>query len=199
MLAVRKPFVPAPGGFHMHRSTRASGVLLAVATLLALSGCAGTRRENFQRDQAAAHVYRKPLVELWPQVKAVLQEKGYSWRESSGRFVLETEWRDAGDGTLGTATSYRYLVEGYTRPSGGTILRVMRAERTSQDIGSNYRSGVVRTRSDMAGAVASSNTSGKLPAERRSARDLQLELELLQRLDPEAAAKLEADAKSAHP
>ncbi len=183
----------------MYRSTRAAGVLLAVATLLALSGCSRSLRENYQRDQAANHVYRKPLAEMWPQVKALLQEKGYSWRENPGRFVLETEWRDAGGGSLGPATSYRYLVEGNTLPNGSTTLRVTRAERTSQDIGVDYRNGVVRTRSDMAGAMASSNTSGKLPTERRSARDLQLELELLQRIDPEAAAKLEADAKSAHP
>jgi hypothetical protein len=183
----------------MHRSTRAAGVLLAVASLLLMSGCAGSLRENYQRDRAASHVYRKSLAELWPQVKAVFQDKGYSWRENPGRFALETEWREAGGGTLGPATSYRYLVEGNTLPNGGTTLRVTRAERTSQDIGVEYREGVVRTRSDLAGAIASSNTSGKLPTERRAARDLQLELELLQRIDPEAAAKLEADAQGAHP
>lgn len=183
----------------MYRSTRTAGVLLALASLLALSGCAGSLRENYQRDKAAGHVYRKPLAELWPGVKAVLKEKGYSWRENPGRFVLETEWRDVGGGTLGPATAYRFLVEGVTLTTGGTVLRVTRAERTSRDIGVGYVDGVVKTRRDLASAIESSDASGKLPTERSTARDLELELELLRRIDPEGAAKLEADAKSAHP
>jgi hypothetical protein len=185
----------------MHRITRAAGVCLAIATLLALTGCSGTLRQNYVRDQAAHHVYRQQLVEIWPVVQSVLKEKGYSWRENPGRFVLETEWRDSGGGTLGPATSSRFLVEGVRVASGGVALRVTRLDRTSQSVGSSYVDGVVRTRSERASAINSnsSGSSGSLPAEQRFARDLELELELLRHIDPEAAAKLEADAKGAHP
>lgn len=50
----------------MHRNFRAVGVGLAIATLLALTGCSGSLRQNYQRDRAAHHVYRKQLVEIWP-------------------------------------------------------------------------------------------------------------------------------------
>jgi uncharacterized lipoprotein len=182
----------------MHRNTRAAGVCLAIAALLALTGCSGSLRQNYLRDQAAHHVYHQPLVEIWPTVHAVLKEKGYSWRENPGRFVLETEWLDSGGGTLGPATSSRLLVEGVHVASGGVALRVTRLDRTSQAVGSSYVDGAVSTRAEHAAAVNSNNNNSP-QAEQRSARDLELELELLRRIDPEAAAKLEADAKRAHP
>ncbi|MFP2908013.1 hypothetical protein ACLESD_23780 [Pyxidicoccus sp. 3LFB2] len=185
----------------MHRITRAAGVCLAIATLLALTGCSGSLRQNYLRDRASHHVYRQELVEIWPVVRSVLKQKGYSWRENPGRYVLETEWLDSGGGTLGPTTSSRYLVEGVPVPSGGVALRVRRLDRTSQAVGSSYVDGKVRTYADRAAAINSnsSGSSGSLPAEQSFARDLALELELLQHIDPEAVAKLEADAKRAHP
>ncbi|MFP2932244.1 hypothetical protein ACLESO_45225 [Pyxidicoccus sp. 3LG] len=183
----------------MYRFTRFAGVCLAVATLLAVTGCSGSLRRNYMRDKAAHHVYRKELAEVWPQVQQVLREKGYSWRENPGRFVLETEWLDSGGGTLGPTTSSRFLVEGVRLASGGSVLRVMRGERTSQDIGVGYTDGQVRTRADVQAALQGNGGRGKLPTEQRYFRDLVLELELLQRIDPEGASRLEADAKRAHP
>ena len=151
----------------MHRFTRIAGVCLAVATLLAVAGCSGSLRRNYIRDQAAYHVYRKELAEVWPQVHAVLNEKGYSWRENPGRFVLETEWLDSGGGTLGPTTASRFLVEGVTLASGGCVLRVMRGERTSQDIGVGYTDGQVQTRADfqasMQGNGGRGNGRGRSP------------------------------------
>jgi len=183
----------------MHRFTRIAGVCLAIATLLVLSGCSGSLRKNYMRDKAADHVYRKPLAEIWPGVYAVLKDKGYSWRENPGRFVLETEWRESGGGTLGPASSSKFLVEGVTLATGGSVLRVQRLDRTTQEVGTNYTDGVVKTRADAAAALASGGARSTLPTQKSSARDLELELELLQRIDPQAALRLEADAKSAHP
>ncbi|WP_171819113.1 hypothetical protein [Pyxidicoccus fallax] len=183
----------------MYRFTRLAGVCLVFATLVALTGCSGSLRKNYMRDKAAEHVYQKSLVEVWPRVHDVLKDKGYSWRENPGRFVLETEWRDAGGGTLGPSTQSKFLVEGVTRPNGGVILRVQRLDRTTQEIGTNYTRGAIRTQTDRAIAINSGGARSTLPTQQTFARDLQLELELLQRIDPDAAAKLEADALSAHP
>ncbi|QSQ23676.1 hypothetical protein JY651_01435 [Pyxidicoccus parkwayensis] len=181
----------------MYRITRAAGLCLALAAL-ALAGCSGSLRHNYMRDEASRHVYQKELAEIWPVVHQVLKERGLSWRENPGRFVLETEWRESGGGTLGPTTSSRFLVEG-VRVASGVALRVTRLDRTQQAIGVGYTDGVVRNSREAAAASESSTASGKLPTENRSSRDLELELVLLQRIDPEGAAKLEADAKRAHP
>ncbi|NTX00463.1 hypothetical protein HUA74_00040 [Myxococcus sp. CA051A] len=189
----------------MGRIFRASGVCLVVAALLTLVGCAGSLRQNYLRDKAADHVYRRPLPDFWPDVKALLKEQGYSWKEMPGRFVLETEWRDSGGGTLGPTSSSRFLVEGLTLNSGGAILRVMRGNRVAQNIGVGNvdqriaTGGSQRAQEEQAQARLDSTTSGVLPTQQNYARDLELELMLLQRIDPASAAKLEADAVSAHP
>jgi len=184
---------------------RVAGVCWAVSTWLALAGCSGTLRHNHQRDQAAHHVYRQPLAVIWPQVKALLREQGYSWKEAPGTFVLETEWRDAGGGTLGAAAASRYLVEAVSVASGGVLLRVMRGDRVTQATGVGYVQGTlgdpstVRGREERSVAVSNANAAGALPTRQTYARDLELELQLLQRIDPESAARLEAEARAAHP
>ena len=47
-------------------------VLLAVASLA--TGCAASRREAYIQDKAAQHTYRKPIAEVWPQVRMLLKE-----------------------------------------------------------------------------------------------------------------------------
>ncbi|WXH31225.1 hypothetical protein WA016_05201 [Myxococcus stipitatus] len=200
--------VPSPvscRGYFMGRIRRAWGVSLAVVAWVLAAGCASSLRQNYMRDKAADHVYRKTLPDMWPGVKQVLKERGYSWKEMPGRFVLETEWLDSGGGTLGPASASRFLVEGLTLAQGGTILRVMRGNRLSQAVGSGYvtqelaTGNSTRAQEEQAQARESSTSSGVLPTQQSYARDLELELLLLQRIDPEAAAKLEVDAVSAHP
>lgn len=192
-------------GSFMGRFFRASGVCLVVAALLTLAGCSRSLRQNYMRDKAADHVYARTLPDLWPEVKALLKEQGYSWKEMQGRFVLETEWRDAGGGTLGPTSSSRFLVEGLTLANGGAILRVMRGNRTTQSIGVGNvdqriaTGGSQRAQEEQAQARLDSTTSGVLPTQQNYARDLELELMLLQRIEPASALKLEADAVSAHP
>jgi hypothetical protein len=183
----------------MYRFTRFAGVCLAIVTLVALTGCSGSLRRNYVRDKASQHVYRQSLVELWPHVYAVLKDKGYSWRENPGRFVLETEWLDSGGGTLGATSSSKFMVEGFTLANGGSVLRVQRLDRVTQEIGTGYTSGVVRTPTERATAMASESARKTLPTQQSFARDLEMELELLRHIDPEAAARLEADAERAHP
>ncbi|QSQ13415.1 hypothetical protein [Myxococcus landrumensis] len=189
----------------MGHSRRVGGAFLSGVVLVLLAGCSSSLRQNYLRDKAGEHVYRKSLPDIWPGVKAELEAQGYSWKEMPGRYVLETEWLDSGGGTLGPASASRYLVEGLTLAHGGTILRVMRGNRLAQPVGTGYvtqqlaTGGSARAQEEQAQARASATTSGVLPTQQSYARDLELELLLLQRIDPEAASKLAADALSAHP
>ncbi|WP_063769298.1 hypothetical protein [Hyalangium minutum] len=175
-------------------------VVLAVALL---AGCAAQQRENYVRDRAAEHVYAQPLEEMWPQVKAVLEDKGYSWREIPQRFILETEWKENGGGTLGNSYT-RFLIEGMRVRGGGAVLRVMRNDASSQPTAVHYAGTVgpvssARAANEAMVNASNSNTTGMTPLQKRAFRDLELELELLQVIDPDAAASLEAQALAKYP
>ncbi|RKH59401.1 hypothetical protein [Corallococcus llansteffanensis] len=174
--------------------------VLVVSGLLA--GCAGPQRHAYLRDRTATVTYSRPLAELWPEVKATMEEHGYSWRELQGRYVLETEWLDSGGGTLGPTSSTRYLIEGITLRDGRCVLRALRNDRVQQSVGVSY--------TDSGGGGSSSgkladpnavgrSTSGLGAAQKQSYRDLELELEFLRRLDPKAASALEAEASAKYP
>jgi hypothetical protein len=179
------------------------GPVWAVVVLSLLTGCAAQKRENYLRDRAAEHVYTQPLNAMWPSVEAVLEEKGYYWREVPDRFVLETEWKENGGGTLGHSYT-RFLIEGMRTKSGGSILRVLRNDASSQPAAVNYagRTGPItsaRAANDAMIDASNSNTTGMTELQKRAYRDLGLELEVLQAIDPEAAAALEKDAQAKYP
>jgi len=176
------------------------GVVLATVLLV---GCAAQKRENYLRDRAAEHVYSQPLEEMWPRVKAVLQHQGYSWREMPHRFVLETEWKENGGGTLGHSYS-RFLIEGMRLRSGGAILRVMRNDASSQPTAVSYAGTTgpinsARAANNAMVNAANSNTTGMTSVQKRAYRDLELELEFLQVIDPDAAIALETEAQTKYP
>jgi hypothetical protein len=185
----------------MPRRASQRGVAVLAAVLLA--GCAAQKRENFLRDRAAEHVYWLTLEEMWPRVKAVLRSEGYSWREMPNRFVLETEWKENGGGTLGHSYS-RFLIEAVRLRSGGAILRVMRNDASSQPTAVHYAgtTGPVngpRAANNAMINAANSNTTGMTAMQKQAYRDLELELELLRVIDPAAAAALEAEAQEKYP
>jgi hypothetical protein len=172
--------------------------------MVLLAGCSAAQlRENYLRDRVAEHVYSQPLYDLWPRVKALLQERGYSWREVPNRFVLETEWKENGGGTLSHSQT-RYLVEGFRLRSGGTLLRVMRNDASSQPTAitrttSGGPTNSTRAINDALVNAANSNTTGMTPVQKQAYRDLSLELDLLRAIDPAAASALEAEAQARYP
>jgi uncharacterized lipoprotein len=175
----------------------------AAVVLPLLWGCASQRRENYLRDQAGEHVYAQTLPELWPQVKGLLQARGYSWREVPGRYVLETEWKENGGGTLGHSYT-RYLIEGLRRKGGGSLLRVMRNDASSQPTAVHYAGtqGPMNSTKAINDAIvnaANSNTTGMTSTQKRAYRDLELELDLMRLIDPDAAAAMEAEAQTRYP
>ncbi|HEX8538818.1 MAG TPA: hypothetical protein VF664_15210, partial [Cystobacter sp.] len=77
-------------------------VVLVAAALLA-AGCASTRREMYLQEKASGYVYRKPLAEVWPQVRSLLREKDLPMREAPGAFEIATDWYMLGaPSSLGT-------------------------------------------------------------------------------------------------
>ncbi|WP_224248060.1 hypothetical protein [Hyalangium gracile] len=181
----------------------ARGMWWVAALVSWLTGCAATQRDNYVRDRAAEHVYTQSLGQMWPRVEAILESKGYFWREVPNRFILETEWKENGGGTLGNSYT-RFLIQGMRTRNGGSLLRVMRNDASSQATAVNYagRTGPVSSARAAASAlndVANSNTTGMTPVQKRAFRDLELEWEFLQAIDPEAAAALEREAQARYP
>ncbi len=146
------------------------------------------------REGAAKHVYSQPLVELWPQVQAFMTEQGYTWRGAAGQYVLRTEWRE--NGTSGVnRTLVSYLVQGEPHPSGGCTLRVSRGLKADPN-----NEHVDPSRMAVAGTVTVDNRERLAESEMAMvpqraiyapARDLDMELALLRKLDPGAVTRLE--------
>ncbi|WNG33176.1 hypothetical protein F0U61_05780 [Archangium violaceum] len=153
-------------------------VVLAVATLAV--GCTASRREAYIQDKARQHVYRKPIAEVWPQVRSLLKEKELPVREAPGAYEISTDWHQVGaPSSLGT--SYvRYLVRGkQPNPTmcSVEILKQNRVESGQGPMGSNGQ------RQDL-GTDTTNMT-----------RDVEMEWELLQRVDPEGAKALREEAE----
>lgn len=172
-------------------------VLLFTSWLQACTGASPAVREG-----AAHHVYQEPLPQLWPRVEAFMTEQGYTWRSEKGQYTLRTEWRE--NGTSGAnRTLVSYLVQGEPHPSGGCVLRVSRGLKSDSH---EFLEGDP-SRLYVPGTNSSGNVRGQLAQEELSmqsqralyapARDLDMELALLRKLDPDAAAKLEQPPSTA--
>jgi hypothetical protein len=186
----------------MSRLTRGSVWVFVALALVA--GCTAQRRETWLRDRAAEYVYPQPLEEIWPRVQAVMEAKGYYWRQMPGSFILETEWKEAGEGGALGRSSSKFLIEGLRVKSGGAVIRVLRSDVTSQAAAVHYagRTGnpnTVRGMNDAMVDASNSNTTGTTNVQRRAYRDLELEWEFLKTIDPGAAAALEADSLAKYP
>jgi hypothetical protein len=171
-----------------------------MACLLVCS-CAST--SDALREGAGQHVYVQPLVELWPQVQALMTEQGYVWRGNPGQYALRTEWRE--NGTSGAnRTLVSYLIQGEPHPSGGSTLRVSRGLKAEpNDANSKFNpnqmapSGAFNThevRSRLADDEVAWQSQRAMYA---PSRDLDMELLLMRKLDPAAVTKLEGQATAA--
>jgi hypothetical protein len=106
-------------------------VLPALAALGALSGCA-TVQATLQEDTAARsetldYVHQRPLDEVWPAVRAVLDDHGFSILEGERGHYLATEWKLMADSVW-----IAYVVEGYRRPGHTSLVRMFRIQRMAK-------------------------------------------------------------------
>jgi hypothetical protein len=156
-------------------------VLLAVASLAA--GCASTRREAYIQDKAMRHVYRMPIAEVWPQVRSMLQEKELEMRETPGGYEISTDWQMVGaPSSLGTAY-VRYLVRGKQPSPVMSAVEIFKQNRTESG------QGPVDAATGQRQQIGNDVTN--------MVRDMEMEWELLQRVDPEGAKALREEAKQA--
>ncbi|WP_426756724.1 hypothetical protein [Myxococcus sp. Y35] len=164
--------------------SRGAAALLVVAALsLTTAGCAGRRREAFLLEKARNHVYRKPVAEVYPQALALLKEKGYSFKAGQSGYEATTEWLMQGaPSSLGT-TQVRYLVRGIEKGPGQCSVEFTR-QLVTESAGAANTSGRAREVTEPAVRADGGNIT----------RDEQLEWELVQRVDAESAAALQAEA-----
>jgi uncharacterized lipoprotein len=154
-------------------------VLLAVTTLAA--GCTASRREAYIQDKAAQHVYRKPIAEVWPQVRMLLKEKELPLREAPGGYEISTDWHMVGaPSTLGT-NYVRYLVRGRQPTPTMCSIEILKQNRVEAG------QGPVDARTGKRQEIGTDTTN--------LVRDMEMEWELLQRVDPEAAKALREEAE----
>lgn len=163
------------------RSPWSLSLLLLTVTALA-TGCASSRRENYIQDKASSYVYRKPIAEVWPQVRAMLKEKDLPLREAPGAYEIATDWHMLGaPSSLGT-TYVRYLVRGKQPSPAMCAVEILRQNRTQAG------EGAMDVQTGQKGDVGTDATS--------MTRDREMEWELLQRVDPEGAKALIEEAKA---
>jgi hypothetical protein len=154
-------------------------VVLAVASLAA--GCAAARREAYIQDKASQYVYRKSIGEVWPQVRMLLKEKDLPLREAPGAFEISTDWQMVGaPSTLGT-NYVRYLVRGRQPSPTMCAVEIFKQNRTESG------QGPVDARTGQRQSIGNDTTN--------LVRDVELEWELLQRVDPEGAKTLREEAE----
>jgi len=162
----------------MHRTFRA---LLLLLPLLSLScaTAASQRRAELRRGLDQARVSRSP-AELWPEVLRFLHERGYPL-VGDDPAVLGL----SAQGFVGKLFSYGYQTR--VRADGGRILETnveqrsrtrVRAEAKPAGGGGSTLRVTLLTQSDLSSAEFSES------------RDEELELALLERLDPVAAAQV---------
>lgn len=162
-----------------------STALLLLAALALTSGCAARQREAYVQDKAHEHVYRMPLAELWPHARSLMKEKGYSLMENKGGFEAQTEWlQTSAASSLGT-TFQRYLVRGKARGPGESSVEFFKMVRTeargADGVNPNGGSG---------GGTSTTQGNNQPPAP-----DLEMEWELLKRVDAETAKTFQSEAE----
>jgi hypothetical protein len=159
----------------------ATALLLLAAVSLTTAGCAGHRKEAFLHEKARAHVYRKPIGEVWPQAVALLKEKGFSFRAGKEGFEAQTEFKMEGaPSSLGT-TYVAYLVRGVQKGPGQCSLEYWKRISTE-------------ARGADTGRAKDLNEDGPRTDTGNFNRDEELEWELIQRADAESATSLKAES-----
>jgi len=158
---------------------------LAAAAVLATSSCASMKAERARREALTARLdalrYAKPLDEVWAEARRMLAEKGYPLAGADAEAV--------GQKASPLAAIFSPAKETRPDPAGGRFLETgwgrgqTRHRLSADDQGGSCRVvfWVLREHPTEHGRDAGPGT-----------RDVDLELELTRRLDPEAAGRIEA-------
>ncbi len=167
------------------------GAPLAVASvLLTLSGCASMRladeRQDYYRKELGTFTYAQGCLDVWPPVLKLVGSKGYP-----------LEGRDRAYAGQGKQTALGTFVDqGYeTRGVEGGGLVVLTGWLPAAEGSSRYEvRGSPGTPSGCAVTFTYIFTGTIDPSNDRRQTDWRIQLELLQQLQPDAAARIEAGA-----
>ncbi|WP_242346429.1 hypothetical protein [Anaeromyxobacter terrae] len=155
--------------------------VLACAVLLT-AACAAAQREARLREALDAQTIARPLAEVWPVALRLLDERGYD--------LANDDRVSIGKAPLTTASRYLSQARETRTAKGGRWVA-----ETDLDM-SDVRYRIEGT--DLGGAcrVSFFRIAGTLEArDEREHRDADLELELVRRVDPAAAARLDEAAR----
>jgi hypothetical protein len=88
-------------------------LLLGFAAVVAFGGaCASVKAFQVQRqyvkDATAKHVYKKPIAEIWPEMRKLLFERGFTAKDTGSETSYSVETTEKKDGD----TLVKYLVLG---------------------------------------------------------------------------------------
>lgn len=186
-------------------------IALAVATLALATGCATVSRQSYIDDQVGQYEYDLPLAQVWPHARALLQEQGYSLRETQDPPEITTEWKEEMANSAIAATRVRYRVEGFELhdKTGATYSKVRITRLNMTAAGMDGSGMIVDARKgssegtannpNMAGvsygqtatAQAAAGVSANNTGVASTTRDLRMEWLLMRRADPDSAQKLE--------
>jgi hypothetical protein len=160
--------------------TTRRGTTVCVLLLSLLCSCAASRRASRLRHELDDHRFRKPLAEVWPAVLHLLADRQYELvgkdraaagqREYSSFLQRGFETRDYPDGrrvleTMVNAEGIRYRVEGTAAGEGGCRVVFFALPRSLRDY------------------------------EKWNYRDFQMEMDLVWRVEPEVAGRIEEAVK----
>jgi hypothetical protein len=190
---------------------------IAALFAFAFQGCATLRRDSELGSRIADVVHTRSLDDLWPKVREVARERGFTFVEvrDGPVWVLQTDWRGHMEESEMTASWQRLVIVGRDVGLGRSVVHVFTQSRSSG--GNTRHSYASYTESSWSGLPASfvaTYQPGTPVSMARSVskeiggviklangmsyagRDLRFEWELFRRVEPAAAAQLERELDS---
>lgn len=175
----------------MPRTYRVACVVLA--SLCAACATLDPQREK-NRQLAAAHVYERPIAEVWAEVKGLLAALEYTYKEEPGAFVLVTEFQEQLDGADAVSVWRRYLVKAHALDGKRTVVRFFKHELAASAEGIDSENGHVTVTTGQAQrGEFNPRHNGAIRYKGRNRpsmkRDLTMEWELVRRIEGDTPAR----------
>ena len=171
-------------------------VSVVLCALVGGAGCAGgkDRVEPRQalRDEAGRFVYPRPVEQVWPEVERFLAQRGFVGHKVEGKYALLTEYAERFHESRISAGFVRYFVDARALGPTRCEVRILRHAMFSGDDAPRHADGVeqrmLQGDADPGHHEDTPDWGALDPTARHFARDftrdLQMEWELLQQLEP---------------
>ncbi|MCC6558159.1 MAG: hypothetical protein IT372_34870 [Polyangiaceae bacterium] len=186
---------------HLRSARRGLSIGAAACGAALAAGCAGpTAREVLIDHYATVYVYHHPTAEVEAGVHRLLEDRGFQIRPIRRGDAIQTEWKLL-TGTEEVATmreQYYVVVRRLTKEH--SRVTAMRLEYSSVGMESYHPTVPYHDGPDGSKANTRSDERGWSPlqfAKPRARRDAGLEWELIRRVDPERARRIEATVDEA--